>query len=136
MDRWFTPSGGDWAYYRGGAMFFENVTNSSIAGCYFSYLDGNVITLSGYTRNISLYRNEFGYIGDNVMAGVGFTDHDDGTNGLQPRYTYIEENYVYHIGLYQLQSSMWFQARSCLNSLTANIAFNIPRAAILLSVIL
>ena len=44
----------------------------TISGNYFSRLDGNVIMLSGYTRNITIYRNEFEWIGDNVIGYVVF----------------------------------------------------------------
>ena len=85
--------------------------------------------LYGYNRNTSLYRNEFIYNADNVSS-VGYTDNWDGTNGLQPRFTYVIENYVHQIGLYQHQSSAWFQAKSCQNVINRNIVFNVPRAAI------
>ena len=117
--------------YRGGAIFLENTTNVSIQNNLFTNLDGNVIMLSGYNRHTNLYRNTFEYIGDNVMAGWGYTDKWDGTNGLQPRFTNIIENYVHDIGLFEVQSSLWFQGKACQTNIIGNIAFNLPRAAIL-----
>ena len=131
LDKWLVPSGGDWSLYNGGAIFLENTSNCSIENNAFVRLDGNAIQLTGYNRNTSLYRNEFELIGDNVMGALGITQDYDGTNGLQPRYTYIVENYVHDIGLYQQQSSLWFQAKSCQTYLINNIGFNLPRAAIL-----
>eukprot|EP01084_Bolivina_argentea_P030682 56811_1 len=130
MDKWGVPSGGGWALFNGGAVYLYNTTNCTISNSYFDRLDGNVIMLYGYNRNTLLYRNEFTMIGDNVMAGWGYTDHWDGTNGLQPRFTYVLQNYVHEIGLYQLQSSAWFQAKTAQSIIKNNIIFNVPRAAI------
>jgi hypothetical protein len=94
-------------------------------------LDGNCIALSGYNRNSSFHRNDFSWIGDNIIGAWGVTNDWDGTSGLQPRYTYIEGNYVHDIGLYQLQSSLFFSGKSCQTFMRNNIVFNIPRAAIL-----
>lgn len=131
MDKWGTPSGGDWALFRGASIFLENTTNCTIANSAFINLDGSGIILSGYNRNSTIYRNEFEGLGDNVMAAWGYTNDYDGTNGLQPRFSYIIENYVHDIGYFQDQSSPWFQAKSCQSYLSGNIFFNLPRAAIL-----
>eukprot|EP01084_Bolivina_argentea_P276102 471023_1 len=131
MDRWGTPSGGDWGLFRGGAIFLENTTNCNISNSAFINLDGNGIMLSGYNRNTTIYRNEFEYLGQNVLAAWGYTDDYDGTNGLQPRHTYIIQNYVHDIGYFQDQSSPWFQAKACQSYLDKNIFFNLPRAAVL-----
>ena len=61
---------------------------------------------------------------------LGCTDEDDGTGGLQPRASRVTRNYVREIGILQKQSSAWFQAKSCLNSVASNVLFNGPRAAI------
>ena len=131
LDKWGTPSGGDWALYNGGAFHLENTTNCSILSNSFHRLDGNCIALSGYNRNTSIIRNDFSYIGDNIVGLWGKTKDYDGTDGQQPRFTTIAENYVHDIGLYQLQSSLLFQARSCQTIMYGNIVYNIPRAAIL-----
>eukprot|EP01044_Picomonas_judraskeda_P011433 COSAG03_NODE_1556_length_3876_cov_228.651046_7_plen_89_part_00 len=57
-------------------------------------LDGNGVFVSGYTRAVNLTDNEFSWIGCNPMASWGYTDENDGTDGQQPRYTYIARNYV------------------------------------------
>ena len=75
------PSGGDWALYRGGALFIENVEGVEVEGCHFRRLDGNAVFLSRYTRNVTVSRSEFGWIGDNAMATWGETDEYDATGG-------------------------------------------------------
>ena len=94
-------------------------------------MDGNCIGVYGYNRYLTFYGNTFEYIGDNVIGLWGITNDNDGTIPNQPRYINISSNYVHDIGLYQLQSSLLFQAKSCLNYMSNNIVFNIPRAAIL-----
>ena len=77
-------------------------------------------------------QNEFNtFIGDNIIGLWGKTKDYDGTDGQQPRYTNVIGNYVHDIGLYQLQSSLFFQAKACESYLYGNIVYNIPRAAIL-----
>ena len=114
-----------------GAIYMENASNINMTNNIFNYLDGNVIIMYGYNRNNYVYRNTFEYIGDNVIGGWGITDYYNGSNGLQPRFISILENYVHDIGLFQMQSSLWFQAKSCQNTIKNNIGFNLPRAGIL-----
>eukprot|EP01047_Picozoa_sp_COSAG01_P083584 COSAG01_NODE_17550_length_1142_cov_0.935762_1_plen_69_part_00 len=63
-------------------------------------------------------------------AAWGDTDGVNGTAGTQPQGTFVDSNFVSEIGITQKQSSFWFQAKSCLNTLTNNILVNGPRAAI------
>lgn len=65
------------------------------------------------------------------MAGWGFTTDDgDGTAGDQPRFTTIRGNRGREVGIVQLQSSMWFQAKTALTRIEGNIFFNGPRSGI------
>eukprot|EP00928_Gymnodinium_smaydae_P025336 TRINITY_DN20214_c0_g1_i1.p1 TRINITY_DN20214_c0_g1~~TRINITY_DN20214_c0_g1_i1.p1 ORF type:complete len:1042 (+),score=101.64 TRINITY_DN20214_c0_g1_i1:41-3127(+) len=130
MEPWGVPSGGDWGLYRGGALFLEGTEGCAVRHCSFVRLDNNAIFLSGYNRHTTFADNEFAWLGLSAMAAWGYTRENDGTDGQQPRYTKIERNYVREIGIIQKQSSMWFQAKSCLTTLDSNVAFNQPRAAI------
>lgn len=130
MEPWGVPSGGDWAMYRGAAMFIENAEGVRVESNLFKRVDGNGVFLSGYTRNVSLLANEFAFIGDTAMVGWGYTDEHDGTKGEQPRDTLIADNVAHEVGYYQLQSSMWFQAKTALTTLRNNIFFNGPRSGI------
>ena len=49
-------------------------------------------------------------------AAWGDTDGHDGTKGNQPRFTTLARNFVHEIGIYEKQSSMWFQVSSFLSS--------------------
>jgi hypothetical protein len=124
------PSGGDWALERLGALLLEGTTGVTVSQCYFSRIDGNAIFLSGYNRATAITRNEFVWLGQSAVAAWGRTDEWDGTGGQQPRHTTLYGNLAHEIGNYQKQSSFYFQAASCENTLDSNIVYNIPRAAI------
>ena len=111
-------------------MSIEGCEGCAVRRCTFERIDGNGVFLSGYTRHTTLADNEFSWIGCSAMAAWGYTKENDGTDGQQPRFTYILRNYVREIGLIQKQSSMWCQAKACQTVLEANIAFNGPRAGI------
>jgi len=128
--RWSAPSGGDWALHRGGALFIEGAEGLTVDGCHFRRLDGNAVFLSRYTRNVTVSRSEFEWIGDNAMATWGQTKDYDATGGDVPRFTRIVGNFVHELGLYEKQSSAWGQAKACQTTIEGNIFFNMPRAAI------
>ena len=50
MERFGVPSGGDWALYRGGAVFLDGTENAVVTNGLFERLDGNALFLSGYNR--------------------------------------------------------------------------------------
>jgi len=124
------PSGGDWALERLGAILLEGTVGASVSGCTFTRIDGNAVFLSGYNRYAAISQNEFVWLGQNAVAAWGRTDEWDGTGGQQPRHTLLHGNLVHEIGNYQKQSSFYFQAASCENTISNNIVFNIPRAAV------
>jgi len=130
MDEWAPPSGGDWALHRGAAVFLERTEKCTVQGNIFNRVDGNAVLLSGYNRDTTVDSNEFVWIGDTAMAGWGYTDEHDGTGGDQPRGTVISNNICHELGIFELQSSCWFQAKTAQTVLKRNIFFNGPRAGI------
>ena len=58
------------------------------------------------------------------MATWGYTLNDDwdGTNGEQPRGTVVRGNYARELGIYQLQSSMLFMAKTALTTVEGNVS--------------
>eukprot|EP00040_Diaphanoeca_grandis_P035793 m.225897 g.225897 ORF g.225897 m.225897 type:complete len:841 (-) comp33472_c0_seq5:209-2731(-) len=132
------PSCGDWALQRMAGVFIERSERTLVDNCTFTRMDGNGVMLSKYNRNATISNSEFVYIGDTAMAAWGFTDEFsnngtrgfDGTDGDFPRYTLIQNNVVRELGLYEKQSSAWFQAKSMQTTLRKNIFFNGPRAGI------
>eukprot|EP01060_Flectonema_neradi_P033223 TRINITY_DN550_c0_g1_i1.p1 TRINITY_DN550_c0_g1~~TRINITY_DN550_c0_g1_i1.p1 ORF type:complete len:848 (+),score=215.29 TRINITY_DN550_c0_g1_i1:43-2586(+) len=130
MAPWAAPSGGDWALHRGGAVFIERTEHTTVRNCLFRRVDGNAVMISGYNRYATMDGNEFNWIGDSAMAAWGYTKEHDGTDGDQPRYTQIVNNVCHELGIFQLQSSCWFQAKTALSNVTNNLFYNGPRAGI------
>lgn len=137
MDPHGMPSGGDWALQRMGALFFEGTESTMVDSCVFERLDGNAVMISGYNRDVTIQNNEFIWIGDTAIASWGYTSGagvdgmgPDGTDGNQPRFNRIVNNFVHELGVWEKQSSFYFQAKSCQNLLMRNIFFNGPRAGI------
>ena len=111
MEPWGVPSGGDWSLHRGGAIFLERTEDVAVQGCTLRRLDGNGIFLSGYNRRALLEDNELSWLGDTAMGAWGYTDEHDGTGGDQPRGTVVRRNVCHELGVFELQSACWFQAR-------------------------
>jgi hypothetical protein len=124
------PSGGDWSLERQGAVRLEGTESVTIKDCFFSRLDSNAISINGYNRHALIDQNEFVWLGQNAIASWGRANRNDGTNGEQPLYTTVTRNFCHEIGHIQKQSSFYFQAETALATITGNIVFNIPRAAI------
>eukprot|EP01084_Bolivina_argentea_P271094 461150_1 len=140
MDPHGMVSGGDWALQRTGAIYIEGAEHISIKDNIFTRLDGNAISINKYNRNITIFRNEFVWQGDNVISLWGDTTSTndsipngmgwDGTNGLQPRFINVSYNLVHEVGIWEKQSSFYFQGKSCQNYIGYNIFYNGPRAGI------
>jgi hypothetical protein len=124
------PSGGDWGLSRMGAIFANGASGLTIADNNFVRLDGNAIFLSGWNRNTSILRNEFSWIGESAVASWGYTQGVDATAGLQPWYTTMDSNICREIGSAEKQVSCYFAATSAFATITNNIFFNMPRAAV------
>ena len=140
------PSGGDWGLQKQGAITIIGTENVTVDACLLTRLDGNAIFIGGFNRGLELTNNEFAFIGDSAMAAWGDTSAalnangtvtvpggykvgPDGRGGEQPRGTIVRNNICHEIGLWQKQSSLWFQAVTAQTQLQNNIFYNGPRAA-------
>lgn len=121
--RWGVPSGGDWALPHTGTLHLHGVSNVTISNCLFVRLDNTAVLLSGYTRDVKIVRNVAKWLGMGFAAAWGDTDGVDGTAGTQPQRTLLDSNFVSEIGITQKQSSFWFQAKSCLNTVVFPSSF-------------
>jgi len=139
------PSGGDWGLQRSGAVLFEGTEECAVSHCHINRVDGNGVFISNYNRNATVANNEFSWIGDSAIASWGSTgfclnenctdkmewrNGPDAREGLQPRGNRIVGNLVREIGIFQKQSSMYFQATSAQTYLAGNVHFNGPRAGL------
>ena len=132
-----TPSGGDWAVGRSAAVFFEGAVGATIDGCLFTTLDGNALFYSGYNRNASVVNSEFVSVGETAVAQWGYTEGSgvpgmgfDGTDGNQPRGTFVGYNVIHEVGLYTKQNSFYFQSEVIATLIEGNIMYNGPRACV------
>ena len=139
LDSHGLPSGGDWALQRQGALFLQGTENCTIDSNLFTRLDGIGLFLSNYNRYTYILNNDFEWIGDSAMAAWGYTTGledilpgmgPDGRDGNQPRFTFIQNNMIREIGIWEKQSSFWFQAQTCQSYIINNIFFNGPRAGV------
>jgi len=145
LDTHGMPSGGDWALQRSGAITLEGTRGVAIRSNQLTNLDGIGISINGYHRDLVIERNDFSWLGGSAMAAWGHTspclNHNcskklpykvgpDGRGGEQPRNTTVAYNLVREIGIWQKQSSMWFQAVTALTNLVNNVHFNGPRAGV------
>mmetsp|Transcript_4480 Transcript_4480/g.11420 ORF Transcript_4480/g.11420 Transcript_4480/m.11420 type:complete len:899 (+) Transcript_4480:19-2715(+) len=124
------PSGGDWGLERVGAIRLNGTEGVTIDRCLFTRLDGNAIFLDGYSRNATISKSEFTSLGCSAIALWGYEDKGYGTAGNQPRYTAVTENVCHELGIYQKQSSCFFQAVAGASTVTNNIFYNGPRAMV------
>lgn len=136
------PSAGDWGLQRHAALILDGTENVVVQGCVFERLDGNAVIVSGYNRNAVIDSCEFAWIGDTCIAEWGRTrgtpvdgpdggqDGWDATNGDQPRYTQITNNFAREMGIWEKQSSFLIEAKSSDAYIANNVQFNGPRALI------
>ena len=132
------PSGGDWGLQRSAALFLQNSAGVNISGCTIERVDGNAIILSGHNAETSIMGNQIRWTGDSAIAAWGFTDEMgnggqngiDGTKDAHPRDTLVAHNLIHELGVFEKQSSMFFQAKTARSTIRNNVFFNGPRAGI------
>lgn len=124
------PSGGDWGLSRLGAVLISGAEQVTLANNLFTRLDGNAVFLSGYTRNVTVDRNEFVWLGESAVASWGMTAGVDATAGTQPWFTRVTDNICHEIGHTEKQVSCYFAATSHAATVSGNIMYNMPRAAV------
>ena len=127
------PSGSDWAVELPGkgAVYAEGTVDLRVEGCDFRRLDTHAVFLYGFNRRATVERCVFESLGQSAVISLGKAEHNDGSGGEQPRFSRILGNWATDIGQLQVQSSLYFQALTCQSLTSGNIAFNVPRAAIL-----
>ena len=141
------PSGGDWALQREGAVSLNGTVGVAIRHCLFEDLDGNAVYIGGRHRQLVIERNEFVRVGDSAIAAWGDTSEcldanctlslprgvrmgPDARSGDVAHGTVVRANLAREIGMWQKQSSLWFQAVASRTSIYGNVFFNGPRAAL------
>ena len=124
------PTGGDWSIARVGAITVEGAAGLSLQGLTFTRLDGNAVSLNGWTRDVSIVGCEFSWLGESAVASWGRADGADARRGTQPLRTNMSGCVCREIGILEKQSSCYFGALSGGATIADNIFFNMPRAAV------
>ena len=109
------PSGGDWNLQRHAALFTEGTEGLEVDGCKFERLDGNAVAISGYSRNATVSRCHFSWIGDSAIISWGYTSGSpvpgmgpDASDGNHPQYNQIVHNFGREVGIWQ-KVGHWYQ---------------------------
>ena len=131
MRQYYIPSCGDWSIFKGGAVMIEGgaediVFNDNI----FENLGGNALFVYGYMSGSKITQNEFKWIGDSAIALLGRATLHDATGGFMPQNNEISGNHAHETGLFDFQSSFYFESIAGHNIVKNNIAYNGPRAAV------
>jgi len=145
LDPHGSPSGGDWSLQRTAAVMVAGTEGGVIDSSLFSRLDGIGVFITGYNRNLTISNNTFEWLGSSSIAAWGDTSYSlnanqsrsiqwprgpDARDGNQPRGTRIIGNIVHDIGIFEKQSSFYFQAAVAQSLIKDNVHFNGPRAGI------
>ena len=86
--------------------------------------------LSGCRLSLLLSHSHVRHLNANGSIAVPWKVGPDGRSGEQPRGVEVSRNLGREIGIWQKQSSLWFQAVSAATRLRGNVFFNGPRAAL------
>eukprot|EP00051_Salpingoeca_urceolata_P012202 m.151344 g.151344 ORF g.151344 m.151344 type:complete len:412 (-) comp17408_c0_seq6:91-1326(-) len=124
------PSAGDWGMERLAAIRAKGSANLTVTNCTFSRLDGNAVLLDGWNRDAVVEKSEFVLLGASAVVLWGYEHMGDGSGGEQPRGTVMDANFCHELGIWQKQSSCFFQAVSAQSTITNNLFFNGPRALV------
>ena len=88
-----------------------------------------VVTVKVMMAVVVVYSRQFSWLGESAIVQWGYTDGVpevpgfgfDGTNGEQPRGTQVLYNIAREFGIWEKQSSFYFQAQSAQNVLLGNM---------------
>lgn len=130
------PSGGDWALERFGSLFVERTVGLTVSKCKWTRDSGNGISINRFNHNVTVEDSAFEWMGGSAIAAWGWTDElsdggihgVDGTGGDFPRYTLVQRNLFREIGVWEKQSSAFFQGKTAQTTLRENVVFNLARA--------
>ena len=125
------PPGGDVAVHRGGAVYLEGTEDVLLHANLLTQLGGNGVVLSDYNLRANISQNELAWLGDNGVVAIGSVEGMDGVSDRrQPTLTTMDGNLVREVGIYTKQVAPFFQAVTRASTVSRNVMFNVPRAAV------
>jgi hypothetical protein len=131
LSRPFTaPSGGDWSFANTAAVVLQGTVGAAITNCTLRSLGGNGILLRGFNRDTAIANNTFSRLGDSGIVTFGLSALADLTALEVPANTLITGNVFSELGVEVKQAGGLYSAISANHTVTENIFYNLPRAAI------
>lgn len=130
LNTYEAPSLGDWTIHRGGAVFFEGTEDCAAENCFFDAVGGNGLFINNYNRRTRIYGNKFTLAGDSAICLVGSESQIQGTNRPLPSENLIANNLIHDCGVFGKQIAGVFLSTSEKNTISHNLIYNMPRAAI------
>ena len=124
------PSLGDWALYRGGAIFVEGARNCTIANCWFDAVGGNAVFLNKYNRNSVVTGCKFTEIGDSAICFVGDFEQTNGSHREFPFECQATNNLIHDCGVFGKQIAGVYISRAKRITAGHNHIYNMPRSGI------
>lgn len=132
MSRYDVPSLSDWSIHRGGAVFAEGTRDCSIQNCWFDAVGGNAIFVNNFNRGFSVSGCKFTENGDSAICFVGDLEQTTGTQRAFPYECTAHNNLVHDCGFYGKQVAGVYVSRAKRITVSHNLIYNMPRAAICL----
>jgi hypothetical protein len=122
--------GGDWAYYRSGAVVLSNAEDVTVEECALIDVEGNAIAILDHVYGSTIQGNECAGAGDSCVLMVGSTNLMDGTANTQPTGNAIVHNHFHHFGVWGKQTAGVFHGVSRNNNISFNVIHDCPRPGI------
>ena len=130
FDTYEIPSGGDWSIYRGGAVFIENAERVEVSSVKFDQIGGNGVFMSNHVVDSVVSHNDFWRTGDTAILSAGSAKLADARKPAFPQNNIITRNWIDTVGVYMKQTSCYFKSLSYNTTISNNVCYNGPRAAV------
>lgn len=132
MSEYDVPSLSDWSIHRGGAVFVEGTRDCSVRSCWFDAVGGNAVFVNNFNRGFVVSECKFTDIGDSAICFVGDLAQTTGTQRAFPFECRAHNNLIHDCGFYGKQVAGVYISRARRITLSHNLIYNMPRAAICL----
>lgn len=129
--RFRAPSGGDWSFSEVAALTLTHTVGGSISGCTFTTLGGNGVLVSGANQGARVEGCTFSRLGENGVVACGERGILQDLRGKGvPVGTTLINNVFSELGVFVKQSGAFYAALAANSTISRNVAFNLPRAAV------
>jgi hypothetical protein len=123
--------GGDWSNSHNATIQITNCQNCTLINCLITDVGGNGIGINDQSNGTYIAFNEISHTGANGIAVMGsINGYDASIEQLQPRYTYIQSNLIYDVGLIVKQSGAVHNTLAYQTSIIGNLFAHTPRSAV------